>query len=237
MDIIDNLSTVKEHLEDLCVRANRPKDAVQLIAVSKTRTLEEVRLLVDAGQCSFGENTVQDALTKIPFLDFPGIEWHFIGHLQSKKAKYIPENFHWVHAIDSLSLAKKLSDAVVNQKSNSKLNCLIQVNITGEESKFGIAEKDVISFMEKVLCQDLPGVNWRGLMTMGMRGDEAQTQKAFAALRKLQEKCCKQFDLRNFDQLSMGMSGDYQLAVKEGATMVRVGSKIFGQRVYSNTPV
>lgn len=230
MDIIENLSTIKSHLEELSIQAGRSRDAVQLIAVSKTRSPEEVKLIADAGQRAFGENTVQDALTKIPFLDLPDLEWHFIGHLQSKKVKYIPENFHWVHTIDSFSLARKLSDAVAHYKNNAELNCLIQVNVTGEESKFGMSGKDVIPFMEEVLQQGLSGINWRGLMTMGVHGDESRTRKAFAVLRKLKEECRSEFKLESFDQLSMGMSGDYRLAIEEGATMVRIGSKIFGER-------
>jgi pyridoxal phosphate enzyme (YggS family) len=233
--IIDNLSAVKNHLEELSVQAGRSRDAVRLIVVSKTRSLDEVKLIADAGQRVFGENTVQDALTKIPFLKFPDIEWHFIGHLQSKKVKYIPENFQWLHTVDSIGLARKLSDAVINFKKDAGLNCLIQVNVTGEESKFGIMEKDVVPFMEEVLKQDLPGINWRGLMTMGVRNDEIRTRKAFATLRKLKEECSREFSLEYFDQLSMGMSGDYSIAIEEGATMVRIGSKIFGARDYKMT--
>jgi pyridoxal phosphate enzyme (YggS family) len=230
LDIIDNLSAVKNHLEELSVQANRPRDAVQLIVVSKTRSLEEVKLTVDAGQRLFGENTVQDALTKIPLLNIPGMEWHFIGHLQSKKARYIPDNFHWVHTVDSFSLARKLSEAVIKYKSDADLNCLIQVNVTEEESKFGISEKEVMPFLEEALKQNLPGIKWRGLMTMGVHNDETGTANAFAALRHLKDKCNKTFGLEYFDQLSMGMSGDYRLAIEEGATMVRIGSKIFGER-------
>ena len=230
--IVENLSAVKNHLEELSVQAGRARDAVQLIVVSKTRSLEEVSQVVNAGHRAFGENTVQDALTKIPFLDYPDIEWHFIGHLQSKKVKHIPDNFHWIHSVDSLSLAKKLSDAMLNYRKDAELNCLIQVNVAGEESKFGISEKNVIPFMEKVLQQNLSGINWRGLMTMGVHNDAVRTGKAFATLRTLQEECNREFELACFDQLSMGMSGDYELAIKEGATMVRIGSNIFGKRKY-----
>ena len=230
MDILANLSAIKKQLEELSLQADRSRDAVKLIAVSKTRSLEEVKLLADAGHKVFGENTIQDSLTKIPFLDYADIEWHFIGHLQSKKVKYIPENFHWLHSIDSLNLAKKVSDAMINSGNDVALNCLIQVNAAGEESKFGISENEVIPFMENVLKQDLPGINWRGLMTIGVRNDEIKTAKSFAALRKLREECDRQFEMKCFDQLSMGMSGDYRLAIEEGATMVRIGSKLFGDR-------
>lgn len=228
--IVENLSVVKKHLEELSVQAGRPRNAVQLIAVSKTRSLEEVKLAANAGQSDFGENTVQDALTKIPFLSLPDAQWHFIGHLQSKKARHIPENFQWVHSIDSLNLAKKLSDAVINCKKDAALNCLIQVNTTGEESKFGVPANDVIPLINQLLDQSLPGLKWRGLMTMGVRNNELVTRKTFEALRNLLEECNKEFGIEKFDQLSMGMSNDYRIAIEEGATMVRIGSKIFGLR-------
>jgi pyridoxal phosphate enzyme (YggS family) len=228
--ITQNLAVVKEHIKELSLKAGRPDDAVKLIAVSKTRSLEEVQHAVDAGQCDFGENTVQDALTKIPALITHDIDWHFIGHLQSKKAKHIPGHFQWIHSIDSLKLAQKLSAAVVHHDENISLNCLIQVNVAEEVSKSGLSQREVIPFLNELLQQELPCLNWRGLMTIGVQGDDMQTGRAFAALRNLLHKCQQTSGLKNFDQLSMGMSNDYAIAIQEGSTMVRIGTAIFGQR-------
>lgn len=225
-----NLSAVKNHIEELSLKAGRPGNAVKLIAVSKTRTLEEVQQAIDAGQCDFGENTMQDALTKIPALAAPRIDWHFIGHLQSKKVKNIPGNFQWIHSIDSLKLAQRLSVAIDHHDENIELKCLIQVNVAEETSKSGLSLAEVVPFLDELLQQDLPGLNWRGLMTMGVQGDDAQTGKAFATLRNLLVKCQQISGLKDFDQLSMGMSNDYAIAIQEGSTMVRIGTAIFGER-------
>lgn len=201
-----------------------------LIAVSKTRSLAEVQSVISLGQSGFGENTIQDAMTKIPMLNQQALEWHFIGHLQSKKAGKIPGYFQWIHSIDSIKLAQKLSTAMSNYSKNSTLNCLIQVNVSGEDSKSGLPAEAVKPFLRELLDLQLPCLRWRGLMTIGVRGDEQQSRNAFTQLRILQQSCRDEFDLPVFDQLSMGMSGDYCLAIEEGATLIRVGTSIFGQR-------
>ncbi|MFV2005435.1 MAG: YggS family pyridoxal phosphate-dependent enzyme, partial [Gammaproteobacteria bacterium] len=191
---------------------------------------DEVKAIADLGQKCFGENTIQDAMTKIPHFNHSDVEWHFIGHLQSKKAGKIPGYFQWIHSVDSMKLAQKLSAAMLSNAKSSVLNCLIQVNVSGESTKSGLSPSQLNSFLQQVLQQDLPCLCWRGLMTIGVQGDEQQTRDAFAQLRTLQQTCKTEFDLEKFDQLSMGMSGDYCLAIAEGATMVRVGTSIFGQR-------
>ena len=228
--ITRNLAAVKNHIEELSKEAGRSVDAVKLIAVSKTRALEEVQQAVDAGQCDFGENTVQDALTKIPALHSFDLDWHFIGHLQSKKANKIPGNFLWIHSIDSLKLAQKLSAAITHHDKNTSINCLLQVNVADESSKSGLSQTEIIPFLDELLHEDLPGLNWRGLMTIGVQGDEVQTGRAFATLSNLLIKCQQASGLKNFDQLSMGMSSDYAIAIQEGSTMVRIGTAIFGDR-------
>jgi pyridoxal phosphate enzyme (YggS family) len=229
-DISTNLGNVVAHLHQLAEQSGRAADDITLIAVSKTRTVDEVRQAIEAGQRDFGENTIQDAMTKITPLQGSQVEWHFIGHLQSKKARDIPGNFHWVHSIDSLKLAQKLSTAMVNADVDNSLNCLIQVNVTAEQSKSGLLRSEVIPFIEDLLKMQLPRINWRGLMTIGVQGDMYKTRAAFAALRELLDQCHGEFGLEQFDQLSMGMSNDYPVAVAEGATMVRVGTAIFGPR-------
>ena len=200
------------------------------MAVSKTRSLDEVKQAIEAGQTVFGENTVQDALSKIPFLREKDAEWHFIGHLQSKKTNQIPGNFDWIHSVDSLKLARKLSNAMTKSTASSNLNCLIQVNVSGEKSKSGINSAEVLPFIDELLKLELPCLNWRGLMTIGVQGDDSQTRAAFRRLKQLLFQCQQEFGLRHFDQLSMGMSNDYPTAIEEGSTMVRVGTAIFGHR-------
>jgi pyridoxal phosphate enzyme (YggS family) len=230
INIRDNLTAVKRHIHEVAVRSGRVPEEITLVAVSKTRSLDEVKLAIDAGQKDFGENTVQDALSKIPELKATGSEWHFIGHLQSKKAKHIPGNFHWVHSIDSLKLAQKLSSAMANSGGYSKINCLVQVNVSDEDSKSGLNRAEVLPFIDQLLQLELTQIHWRGLMTIGVQGDDVQTRAAFSELRQMLDQCQHEFGLAGFDQLSMGMSSDYATAVEEGSTMVRVGTAIFGER-------
>jgi len=227
--LADNLSELHLKIKACAAAAGRDVNEIQLIAVSKTRTLAEVEKVAELGQISFGENTVQDALTKIPHLN-QHLEWHFIGHLQSKKAGKVPGYFQWIHSIDSLKLAQKLSVAMSRHSDSSTLNCLIQVNVSGDENKSGLKPNQVKPFLRELLSLALPCLQWRGLMTIGVQSDEQQTRKAFAQLRELQQQCQAEFNLSAFNQLSMGMSGDYCLAIEEGATLIRVGTSIFGQR-------
>jgi len=230
INLEENLLRVKKEIERCAVISGRDANSVKLITVSKTRSLEEVEAVVALGQSCLGENTVQDAMTKIPHFSSQDMEWHFIGHLQSKKAGKLPGYFQWIHSIDSIKLAKKLSSALSSHSKNSVLNCLIQVNVSDEATKSGLQLDEVETFLQEVLQYDLPCLRWRGLMTIGVRSNEEKTRHAFSQLRELQQACNKQFHLENFDQLSMGMSGDYCLAIEEGATMVRVGTSIFGER-------
>lgn len=225
--IANNLSLVNNSIQQAAVAAGRHPEDITLVAVSKTRSLAEVRQAIDAGQHVFGENTVQDALDKIPALKNTGTRWHFIGHLQSKKACQIPGNFQWVHSVDSMKLARKLSNAVVKHTEPAVLNCLLQVNILEEASKFGLQAAEIRAFIEQLLSLELPGLKWRGLMTIGAQGNEQQTRQAFAALRQLRDDCGHEFSLAEFDQLSMGMTSDYKIAIEEGATLVRIGTAIF----------
>ena len=227
--LADNLLKLQQKIQCCAEKAGRDVNEIQLIAVSKTRSLDEVKSVVTFGQQYFGENTIQDAMTKIPHLN-QDVEWHFIGHLQSKKAGKIPGYFQWIHSVDSIKLAQKLSSAMMNHTKDSVLNCLIQVNVSGETSKSGLKPAEVKPFLQQVLNLELPCLLWRGLMTIGVKGDEQQTRSAFTQLRELQQSCKAEFGLQDFDQLSMGMSADYCLAIEEGATMVRVGTSIFGQR-------
>lgn len=226
--LADNLKHVQAQIQCSAEKAGRRVEEIKLIAVSKTRHLDEVRALLAQGQCAFGENTIQDAMSKIPALSNAPVEWHFIGHLQSKKSKYIPGNFQWVHCVDSLKLAQKLSSAIQRYHPAAQLHCLIQVNVSKEPTKSGVSVGELPDLTEQLLALDLPGLHWRGLMTIGVRANTQQTITAFAQLRKLQEDISRQYSLTEFNQLSMGMSNDYEMAIAEGATMVRVGTALFG---------
>jgi pyridoxal phosphate enzyme (YggS family) len=228
--IAANLAAVRRQIQQIALRAGREPADIELIAVSKTRTLAEVLQVVSSGQLAFGENTIQDAMSKIPGVKNPDVRWHFIGHLQSKKAPRIPGNFHWLHSLDSLKLARKLSSAMLDSGLADRLECLLQVNVAGETTKSGLQPAAVRPFLDELLKLELPALNWRGLMTIGVQGDEDETRRAFGRLRKLQQRCRDEFSLPAFDQLSMGMSDDYEIAIEEGSTMVRVGTAIFGQR-------
>ena len=231
--IAGNLKSTRERIRQLSLDAGRAADDVCLIAVSKTRSLAEVEQAIVAGQTDFGENTVQDALTKIPLLESSGhinLEWHFIGHLQSNKSKQVAENFQWIHTVDSLKLAQKLSAAMQQHKPDGVLSCLLQVNVSGEVSKSGLSRNETLHLLSELAELNLPGLAWRGLMTIGVNDDAAETRKAFSDLRKLRDECQQRFNLNEFNQLSMGMSNDYAIAIEEGATMVRIGTQLFGQR-------
>ena len=209
--------------------AGRNVDDIRLVAVTKYMPPEYVQAAMSAGQHCFGENTLQDALSKHALLDNPLNEWHFIGHLQSNKAKLIPVNFAWLHTLDSLKLANKLSASAA--RSQRTLNVLLQVNIANDPDKYGLTSASVYPFVEDLLEAGLSGIRLRGLMTIGRRNESLdQARVNFAALRKLAEACADRFDDHHFSEISMGMSNDFEIAIAEGATMIRVGSSIFGQR-------
>ena len=227
--IADNLERIRSELNEAAIAAGREPASVQLLAVSKTKPATMVAEAMDAGQLHFGENTIQDALTKIPLLIDRKPVWHFIGHLQTNKAKFIPGQFKWLHTLHSLELANKLSSRL--DAADKNLNTLIQVNITHDLRKHGLQPDAVDAFMDQLLASNPAGLQLRGLMTIGLQTtDRAELRKGFSDLRELKDKLARRYDLPDFDQLSMGMSGDYHEAIAEGATWVRIGSAIFGSR-------
>jgi pyridoxal phosphate enzyme (YggS family) len=228
-DIRINLGSVRERMRIAASAAGRNADDIRLVAVTKYMPPEYVQAAMSAGQHCFGENTLQDAFSKQALLDNPLNEWHFIGHLQSNKAKLIAVNFAWLHTLDSLKLANKLSASAT--PSQHTLNVLLQVNIANDPDKYGLPAASVYPFVEDLLEARLTGIRLRGLMTIGRRNDSLdQTRANFSALRKMAEACAERFDAQHFSELSMGMSNDFEIAIAEGATMIRVGSSIFGQR-------
>jgi len=218
---LDVVNTSIRQWEQLYERKAR---SVELIAVSKTRGDDEVRALYDAGQRCFGENYLQEALDKIEALNDCAIEWHFIGAIQSRKAAQIAENFAWVHSLDRLKVANKLN---LHAFADSPLNVLIQVNLEGEVPKGGVAPDQLPGLASEI--DKLENLRLRGLMFMPKIHTDIEVQReVFAQARALFESLRQSFP--RIDQISMGMSGDMQAAIAEGATMVRVGTALFGPR-------
>lgn len=229
MTAIDyNLQAVRRAIELAARAADRPVRDIVLLAVSKTFAAEDVRQAYAAGQQVFGESYLQEALDKIAALRDLAIEWHFIGPIQSNKTRAIAENFSWVHSVDRLKIAERLS--AQRPESMPPLNVCIQVNVSGEDSKSGVAPDATLQLARQITA--LPRLRLRGLMAIPAPAYELDAQrKPFAQLRELQQQLNAQGLM--LDTLSMGMSQDMQAAILEGATMVRIGSAIFGGRDYA----
>lgn len=223
--IAENLQAVHERIRQAAAAAHRSPEDVRLLAVSKTFDASSVTAAWQAGQRAFGENFVQEALDKIAELGHLGIEWHFIGPVQSNKTRPIAEHFAWVHSIEREKIARRLNDS--RPPHLPPLNVLIQVNVSGETSKSGVAPGEERMLAEAI--RSLPRLCLRGLMAIPEPTPDAALQRRrFALLRSLQRGL--QADDRNVDTLSMGMSDDLEAAVAEGSTMVRIGTAIFGSR-------
>lgn len=228
--VATNLARVREEIAAAARAAGRKPGEVRLIAVSKTHPGEAVAAALAAGQVDFGENTVQEALTKIPI--YASATWHMIGHLQSNKTKFVPGSFGWIHSLDSLKLAQRLSRQAAEK--GVVLDALFEVNVTRDPVKHGLPPEELAPVLDALLKEGHPGLRLRGLMTIGpYPASEADSRACFARLRELREDCRQRFGLKDFTELSMGMSGDYAAAIKEGSTTVRIGTAIFGERDYS----
>ncbi len=225
-NIQQRLNQVLQQIRRAETRYKRTQGSVTLLAVSKTWPLEDILNAAEAGQHCFGESYVQEAIAKVDANPIT-LEWHFIGHIQSNKSRDIATRFDWVHSIDRLKLAKRLSEQ--RPPELAPLNICLQVNISEEQSKSGLQPNDVLQLALQV--SDLPNLKLRGLMAIPAPCDNFDQQRAvFSQVRELQQQLIDQgLDL---DTLSMGMSGDMEAAIAEGATIVRVGTAIFGQRSY-----
>ncbi|VAW97773.1 UPF0001 protein YggS [hydrothermal vent metagenome] len=224
--LAQRLKAVQTQITDTAKACQRKPDDVLLLAVSKTQTVEAVKAVAEAGQIRFGENYLQDALPKIQSLSEAGfnLEWHYIGPIQSNKTRAIAENFQWVHSVDRLKIAQRLSEQ--RPTTFPPLKICIQVNIGNEPQKSGVKAADVNALATTINL--LPRLELHGLMAIPpANADSQQQHAAFAALRQLFKKLPQTSTL---DTLSMGMSNDLDAAIAEGATMVRVGSAIFGLR-------
>ncbi|MEK7839713.1 MAG: YggS family pyridoxal phosphate-dependent enzyme [Pseudomonadota bacterium] len=226
-----NLTAIRGQIDDVARQAGRDPNEVRLIAVSKNHPAEAVAAAVAAGQRHFGESTIQDASGKISRFANAGLTWHFIGNLQSNKAKFLPGNFHWWHSLNSVKLAERVSRLAVEQ--SLVIDSLIEVNITGDPAKHGVSPDALDTLLDELLKKQMPGIRLRGLMGIGPHpASELEIRSAFAALRELRDAVRVRHALPDFSELSMGMSGDYVEAIREGSTMVRIGTAIFGERDY-----
>ena len=229
MSVTENLDEVERRIQAACDRAGRDRSEVTLIAVSKTKPIEMIEEAVNAGIRIFGENKVQELVAKHDEME-EGLEWHMIGHLQTNKVKMLPGRAKMIHSVDSIHLAEEIDKQF--GKAGQIAHVLIEVNMAGEESKFGLRPQDVESFLDEIA--KFANIHVHGLMTIAPFVEDAnENRKIFTDLKKLlidmRRKNNDNIDMR---ELSMGMTGDYEVAIEEGATFVRVGTGIFGARNY-----
>lgn len=230
MSVCDNYKSVEEKVIQACKRAGRDSSEVTLIAVSKTKPISMIEELLPLGVRDFGENKVQELTEKAEILS-PEIRWHMIGHLQRNKVKYVVDKACLIHSVDSLRLAEEISKEA--GKKNRTASVLLEVNVAGEESKFGIAPEEALPLAKEIA--GLPHIQIKGLMTIAPYTEDPENNRNFFRdLRKLSVDIAQEnIDNVTMNVLSMGMTGDYEVAIEEGATHVRVGTGIFGERNYS----
>ena len=226
--IHENLTQVQNRVAAAAERAGRDPEAVRIVAVSKTKSVSLILEAIDAGIAEIGENQLQEAKTKFDQIDRP-LKWHFVGHLQTNKVKGALQIFDLIHSVDSLRLLNVIS------RRSARLNCqtdvLIQVNTSGESSKYGVQPEQALTFIESAL--DYSHVRIKGLMTIGPFTSDVNTvRSSFALLRRIQEQVkAQRFQGVDMAYLSMGMTQDFEVAVEEGANVIRIGTAIFGERV------
>jgi len=223
--IAENLERVRQQIAQAAAKTNRSVEDVELVAISKTHEAEKVREAIEAGQSLFGESRVQEARVKIP--DLPSnLRWHFVGHLQKNKIRHALPLFELIHSVDSLALAEDINR--IAEEDGLHPRVLLEVNVAGEGSKFGFKPETLRAEMESLLA--LPRLSILGLMTIPPLAEEAEdSRKYFVQLRELRDQLQTEFHV-DLAQLSMGMTQDFGIAVEEGATLVRVGTAIFGER-------
>ena len=224
--IAENLAVVRERISQATQKSGREPDSARLITVSKQISVDRIEEARAAGAVVFGENKIQEAIPKIEQMGAEGIFWHFIGHLQKNKIKFLDERFDLIHSVDSFELAEKIAKHYHSETQVQRI--LLQVNVSGEAAKFGMEPKE----LEKQMAEffQLQGIQVEGLMTIPpFDSDPENSRRYFSRLRELREQYEKQNELP-LNELSMGMSNDFEVAVEEGATLVRVGTAIFGPR-------
>ena len=228
--IRDNLHAVEEKINAACERSSRERSNVKLIAVSKTKPVTMLREAYDLGCRDFGENKVQELVGKYDQMP-DDVRWHLIGHLQRNKVKYIVDKVYMIHSVDSLRLAEEISKEAC--KKNVTVSVLVEVNVSNEASKFGTSAEDAVSLVEQIA--KLPNILVKGLMTIAPYVEDSQKNRLyFAKLKQIYVDIIhKNIDNVCMEELSMGMTGDYEVAIEEGATYIRVGTGIFGERQYT----
>jgi pyridoxal phosphate enzyme (YggS family) len=225
ISIAENLERVREQITQAAAKAGRAVNEIELVAITKTHPAEKVREAVEAGHSVFGESRVQEARAKIPELP-SNLRWHFVGHLQKNKIRHALPLFELFHGVDSLALAQEMNRIAAEDGERPRL--LLEVNVAGEGSKFGFKAETLRAEIGSLLA--LPRLLIEGLMCIPPLAEEAEvSRKFFVQLRELRDSLEKEFDV-NFPHLSMGMTQDFSIAVEEGATLVRVGTAIFGER-------
>lgn len=225
----ENLKKVEENIQKACDKVGRRREEVTLIAVSKTKPLEDIEEILEENVIDFGENKVQELCDKYEKISRP-VNWHLIGHLQTNKVKYIVDKVALIHSVDSYKLAEQINKEA--KKKNTVVPILLQVNIAREDTKFGLKKEEVLPLIEQI--KDMGGIQIRGLMTIAPFVTNPEENRVhFKNLYQLYVDI-KRKSINNvvMDTLSMGMTGDYQVAIEEGATMIRVGTGIFGERNY-----
>lgn len=224
----DRIDRIRDRIKDAALACGRDPTTVKLVAVSKTVPVDILRQATEAGVRIFGESYVQEALSKMNEIDDPAVSWHFIGHLQSNKAKYVVHGFDLIHSVDSLKLASEINRQA--EKLGKIQAILVQVNIAGEPTKSGIDAKNTLSLIEGI--SQLPHLRIKGLMTLPPFFDQPEKVRPyFRTLSRLKDEI-QAAGMNNVEmaELSMGMSGDFEAAIAEGATMVRIGTALFGER-------
>ncbi len=231
MDMInENIRIVKKNIEMACERSGRTVSDVTLIAVSKTKPVSDIQEAYDAGTIDFGENKVQELTDKYPVLP-KDIKWHLIGHLQTNKVKYIVDKVHLIHSVDSVKLASQIEKEC--EKKNIHMDILMEVNVAEEDTKFGLKYDETINVIKEI--SHFSHVHIKGLMTIAPFTENPEDNRIyFKKLKQLSDEISAlQIENVKMKELSMGMTGDYEVAVEEGATLVRVGTGIFGNRNYA----
>lgn len=230
--IKENLAAVEQNMKAACERAGRAREEVTLIAVSKTKPVSMLKEVYDTGIRTFGENKVQEMCQKMDELP-EDIRWHMIGHLQRNKVKYIVGRVALIHSVDTYRLAEEIN--IQAKKKNITVPILVEVNIAGEESKFGTSAEDAMLLVEEIAR--LENVRIEGLMTIAPNVSDAEDNRLYFRKIKQLSVDITNKNIHNVSMkiLSMGMTGDYMVAIEEGATMVRVGTGIFGERIYQNS--
>ncbi|VAW64197.1 UPF0001 protein YggS [hydrothermal vent metagenome] len=224
-NIAENLLQIQKKIIDICHKYHRNPNDVQLLAVSKTKPAEDIKAAFDAGQSRFGENYLQEALDKISKLNERAIEWHFIGTIQSNKTRELAGHFNWIHSVDRIKIAHRLSQQ--RPDSLTPLNICLQINMSAESSKSGFNLNEIEPAVNEI--SPLPGLCLRGLMAIPAKTDNITEQReVFARMKKLLETLQKNHP--QMDTLSMGMSGDMEAAIAQGSTILRIGTAIFGAR-------